>query len=134
MPEEWEAAGCGGTTSVCSTPAVISGFSAGVVSVAAGWEDYACALLSTGGVECWGSDAIGQLGEGLSPTSGVPVPVSGLGSGVAEVVAGGAFACARMMDGTVKCWGDNTSQQLGAACPTSPSPSMCSTPVGVVGL
>ena len=44
-------------------------------------------------------------------------------TGVAQVVTGNFFACARLTNGGVDCWGDNSYGQLGdgttatAACP-----------------
>ena len=37
----------------------------------------------------------------------------GDGRTAVEIAAGFAFACARLDDGTVKCWGDNASGQVG---------------------
>lgn len=45
--------------------------------IAAG-ADSACALLATGRVECWGSNVNGQLGDGSTTSSDVPVQVTGL--------------------------------------------------------
>jgi alpha-tubulin suppressor-like RCC1 family protein len=76
-------------------------------------------------VVCWGTNNSGQLGDGVdrhsdcdpSPfawfdCSPSPVAVAGL-SNVAEVTAGDDYTCARRTDGTVACWGENGSGQLG---------------------
>jgi alpha-tubulin suppressor-like RCC1 family protein len=48
-------------------PAVVSGFSGRVVSLGAGSSaQHTCAILDDGGVQCWGSDAAGQLGDGVT--------------------------------------------------------------------
>ena len=76
-------------------------------------EYFACARLSDGTARCWGLNSIGQLGDGtiVSPRL-TPVPVSGLSNATA-VATGGDHACARLSDGTVRCWGYNGDGQLG---------------------
>jgi hypothetical protein len=67
-------------------------------------------------VYCWGFNFNGELGAGLptGPTqfSTVPVPVSG-GRTYSDVHVGLRTACGRVTTGTVYCWGDNQSGQLG---------------------
>lgn len=81
------------------------------IDIAAG-NHFGCALLASGKVWCWGSNAYGQLGQ--PPTLGLlaPTEVPGL-SGVTAIRAGNAFVCAMKADHTVACWGENQSGQLG---------------------
>ena len=60
--------------------------------------------------------------------SAVPVPVSGLASGVTAISTGGDHSCAVKDDG-VWCWGDNSGGQLGDDRPTGSD-----VPVAVSGL
>lgn len=93
-------------------------------------EAYSCAVTDTGGVKCWGANTNGQLGDGSTAPSSVPVPVIGLTSGVKAVEAGGQHTCAIMeADGSVKCWGSNFAGQLG-----NNSKLSSTTPVTVQGL
>jgi alpha-tubulin suppressor-like RCC1 family protein len=104
--------GSGGTQSESDTPVDVSGLSSGVASVSVG-GDFACALTTVGGVECWGENDIGQLGDGNFDPSGVPADVTGLSSGVRSLELGGSSACAITKSGAAKCWGDNGMGELG---------------------
>jgi alpha-tubulin suppressor-like RCC1 family protein len=44
------------------------------LEVSAG-SDFTCAALATGGAECWGDNAFGELGDGNTRASDVPVAV-----------------------------------------------------------
>ena len=106
----------------------VSGLSSGVVSISAGGS-HVCALTAGGGVKCWGWNAGGQLGDGTTTNRYVPTDVSGLSSGVAAISARGLHTCALTTQGGVKCWGWNTSGELGDG-----TTSTRLTPVDVVGL
>ncbi len=58
------------------TPVAVSGLSSGVAASAAGIY-HSCALTSAGGVQCWGYNANGQLGDTTVVNRSVPVAVSG---------------------------------------------------------
>jgi hypothetical protein len=86
-------------------PVQLSGFTGSVTGVSVG-NTFACALTTGGGVECWGSNADGQLGDNSTTKSAAPVQVMNLASGVTAISAGGNYACA-IVSGAVECWGDN---------------------------
>jgi alpha-tubulin suppressor-like RCC1 family protein len=94
------------------TPVDVAGLGRPAVALAAG-DQHTCALLSDGSVACWGANASGQLGDGLRVRSTVPAAVVGLTGRAVQIAAGGAHTCARIEDGTVECWGDDQSGQLG---------------------
>ena len=105
------------STSQRLAPTDVSTLATGVAQIAAG-AAHTCALTDAGGVQCWGSNTNGQLGDNSSTTRLAPVDVSGLTSGVAAIAAGFAHTCALTAAGGVKCWGRNDLGQLGDATNT----------------
>ncbi len=110
------------------SPVAVVGLGSGVTSITAGGE-HACAVTAAGAVVCWGRNQEGQRGDGTTTSSAVPVPVSGLTSGVATVDAGPTHTCATTGAGALWCWGRNQYGQLGNASMTSSL-----VPVPVTGL
>jgi len=75
---------------------------------------HSCLLLNDGTAACWGGNSYGELGNGSSTLFGVPVPAAVAGmTGAVSISAGATFTCAVLADRTVKCWGDNSTGQLG---------------------
>ena len=109
------------------TPAPVPGL-AGVAQVVVGGDyvrSFTCAIVGAErAVRCWGSNLDGQLGLGSADAAPhpTPAPVPGL-TGVAALTAGENFVCARMDDGTARCWGARDDGRLGAtpAAPASPT-------------
>ena len=95
-------------------PVDVEGLDKNIVAIAAGnW--HTCALESSGKMKCWGWNGSGQIGDGTTDESNIPVAVKGLQSGltVKAIAAGKDFTCALMSNSKVECWGNNGSGQLG---------------------
>jgi alpha-tubulin suppressor-like RCC1 family protein len=78
---------------------------------------HTCALLVGGGVECWGYNRNGELGNGAvtnhSPFAiTAPVQVTGIANAT-SISSGGFHTCALLQGGSVECWGFNFVGQLG---------------------
>ncbi|MES2934227.1 MAG: RCC1 repeat-containing protein, partial [Pseudomonadota bacterium] len=100
------------TTTRALTPAAVTGLTSGVAAIAAG-RTHTCALTTAGGVQCWGNNDFGQLGNGTNTQALTPVAVTGLTSGVAAIATGANHTCARTTAGGMQCWGSNEYGQLG---------------------
>jgi alpha-tubulin suppressor-like RCC1 family protein len=77
---------------------------------------HTCAIKNDGTLWCWGGNLSGQLGSDsipVLPTSQTSDPVQIAGTTWQSVSAGQSHTCAVMVDGTLWCWGSNTSGQLG---------------------
>lgn len=82
------------------------------IALSAG-SNHTCALLNNGGVQCWGSNSDGQLGnDNLGTDSNLPVNVDGITNALA-IGSGAKTTCARLVDNTFRCWGDSVASQLG---------------------
>jgi alpha-tubulin suppressor-like RCC1 family protein len=99
-----------GTTAPSLVPVQAIAAGSGAIAIAAGGE-HSCAVLSPGGLRCWGSNDEGQLGNGTTTPSLVPTPIS-LSGTPSSVAAHGDHTCA-VVGGGVQCWGDNADGRLG---------------------
>jgi alpha-tubulin suppressor-like RCC1 family protein len=97
------------------TAQVVTGIT-NAVSVTSDGEGY-CTVLSTGGVDCWGSDYDGELGDGNAIDADTPQSVLGVNDAVSVVSNspdyGGISYCAVLSAGGVDCWGYNGTGELG---------------------
>lgn len=117
-----------GTTTSLYVPVDVAGLTSGVSAITAG-QAHSCALMTNGGVKCWGWNVSGQLGNGTTINSLTPADVTGLTSGVSAIAAGYNHTCALTTTGGVKCWGWNVNGQLGDGTTIDRL-----TPVDVIGL
>lgn len=101
-----------GTVTDKTAPVMVSGLASGVTQLDAG-GGHACAVHN-GAAKCWGFGLLGQLGNASAGfINPAPLEVSGLSSGVSQITLGGYHACALTTSSEVKCWGSDSSGQLG---------------------
>lgn len=87
--------------------------------------EFSCGIFRTRAY-CWGRDAEGELGDGGSASSAMPVPVALPDVDVLQLSSGNTHSCAVLADGTARCWG---AAMLGDGVTTQSA-----TPVVVAGL
>jgi alpha-tubulin suppressor-like RCC1 family protein len=115
-----------------SVPVSVSGLTGVLSLVGESSQGGYCAVLLSGGVDCWGTNTSGALGNGSTtlPQADVPVAVTG----ISDATNGGtnnAFTyCMLLSSESVRCWGDNTDGQLGDGTTVASS----NVPVGVLGV
>jgi alpha-tubulin suppressor-like RCC1 family protein len=74
-----------------------------------------CAVKRDGTVWCWGTNDVGELGQGSNDTSPHPTPVQVTLPPARQVAYGAFHVCAVLVDNTVQCWGNNKFGQAGLA-------------------
>jgi alpha-tubulin suppressor-like RCC1 family protein len=119
-----------GTTTDQHTPVAVTGLGSGVTAITEGGGQ-SCAINSGGGLVCWGDNAFGELGDGTTTNSDVPMPVATLSSGVTQVSANGHHTCALVRNGVlqIECWGDGRYGELGDGVGTGKPNRNIPTPV-----
>jgi alpha-tubulin suppressor-like RCC1 family protein len=116
-----------GTTTNSSTPVAVSLPSGTTVTAIAGGSSHSLALTSGGQVLAWGDNTYGQLGNGTTTNSSIPVAVSlPSGTTVTGIAGGSNHSLALTSSGQVLAWGSNVQGQLGNGTTTNSS-----TPVAV---
>jgi hypothetical protein len=128
----WGARMATGDTTRIRAPVLVagSGTTLRFASVSTG-EQFACGLTRDQVVYCWGTNNAGQLGNGTTFDSAVPVAVAGSESGLRfiAVSTGTGHSCALTPAGDLHCWGYNSTGELGNGVPSFYS----ATPVLVAG-
>lgn len=95
------------TTTRRTTPVLINQSSFNnkrVVAISAGYQ-HSMALTEDGQVWAWGTNGVGQLGDGTTQQRMVPTQVAGLAN-IKGIKGGNSFSLALKSDGTVWAWGD----------------------------
>lgn len=99
-------------------PRTWPGLESGIVSITKG-PFHTCAVTRESTAVCWGSNNNGQLGNGVSGFSDVPLPIRpgtdgrSLEGQIRTISAGERHTCAATHDGAAYCWGEGSDGQLG---------------------
>lgn len=82
-------------------------------------NNFSCALLESGKVQCWGNNTLGELGQGTStahlnerPSAIGPVELSANAKAI-SIAPSSSMACALLTNDQVQCWGQNALGALG---------------------
>lgn len=101
-----------------------------VVEISAG-AGFTCALLSSGEARCWGDNSSAQLGLGSTTQYYTSQPYTlgpvNFGTKATAISSGFNHTCVLLSDGSVRCWGANSSGQHGqgdATARTSVAPAI----------
>jgi alpha-tubulin suppressor-like RCC1 family protein len=105
----WWGGGAAGAPSLPPVRALDLG-GLGAVQIARGGY-HACAVLSDGTAACWGRDLSGERGDGPAITAhhAAPTTVAAVEHTFRHIACGSDHSCAATNDGSVLCWGGNTS-------------------------
>ena len=125
--------GGGSTTGVTTPVAVDVPAGTTMTSVATGGA-FSVGLTTDGTVEAWGDGLLGELGDGTTTSSTVPVDVDlPAGTTVTQVTAGSSHALALTSTGQVYAWGAGADGQIGDGTTTDrTTPTPVSFPPGTV--
>jgi alpha-tubulin suppressor-like RCC1 family protein len=85
-------------------------------AITAGYH-YACGITTDSTAYCWGTNSQGQLGDGTTVGSAVPVPVAG-GMKFVDIAAGSFTTCGIAAGSSIgHCWGGNYNGSIGRETP-----------------
>lgn len=108
-----------------------------------GWKQisvgysFACGIAFDSHAYCWGDNGSGQLGNGTTAASSMPVAVSTSGAfgnrTIKSIASSLSTTCVIASDNNAYCWGDNTAGVLGngSAVTYSSTPVAVTMPTGV---
>jgi len=117
----WGSGGYGklgnGNTTDSLSPILTSSLGAGRTAVAlSAYDKHTCAILDNGSVSCWGYGGSYALGNGVGSSVNTPTLTSSLGANRTAVALGTGWdhTCAILDNGSVSCWGSQSSGKLGS--------------------
>ncbi|MFN7921766.1 MAG: hypothetical protein U0Q16_16820 [Bryobacteraceae bacterium] len=127
--------GNGGTLPTSVLTAVAGGGGSITARAVAAGRDHTCVVRANSTAACWGANASGQVGTGVVGGNSIfPQAIPGL-TNVTAIAGGEAHTCALLADGTVRCWGQNSSGEIGDGTNTTrPSPVPVPGLANVVGI
>ncbi|HZG42452.1 MAG TPA: hypothetical protein VEY93_05780, partial [Longimicrobium sp.] len=124
-----------GTTTPSATPAPVAAdlrFKSISAGEGVGGGGFTCGVVQfTGEAYCWGANSYGQLGNGTTTPSSVPVKVSG-GLEWRFIRAGQAQTCA-VSSNRIYCWGVQTRSNTGVTASTATPAAVEDVYVGISG-
>jgi alpha-tubulin suppressor-like RCC1 family protein len=140
--------GNGSTLDIGGTPSTIHPVTAQLGTLAtkrlftSATSSYLCRITLEDAVQCWGFNSSGQLGYGNTDTIGddeAPSTTGNVNLGgerVRELATGFNHTCVILENGSLECWGDNFSGQLGYANtnPVGADPSRPTSSLGAIGV
>ncbi len=104
------------STPVAVTPGSPGALAGKTIKAVSGSAAHSCVIASDDLPYCWGYNGYGQLGNGSTTNSNVPVAVSTgalAGKKVKAISVGGYTSCAIASDDNVYCWGTGGNGTLG---------------------
>ena len=111
----------------------VSGYTSGVSRISAGAEHTCLVVAATHDIKCFGGNMWGGLGDGTTTNQGSPVSVVGIPSTAQEVASGNGFTCAKLQDGSLRCWGANGSGSVGDGTVSETSAPVAVSTIGTDG-
>jgi alpha-tubulin suppressor-like RCC1 family protein len=105
-----------GTSLNSPVPVPVFGSALWATISAGGWElkGHSCGVKIDGTAWCWGYGSYGQLGDGTTGSSPIPVQEAMMIPKWRTITAGAFHSCGILTNGTAWCWGANYLGQLGS--------------------
>ena len=92
-------------------PRFVYGFESGIIDVDARGDRHMCAVHADGKAYCWGYADGGRITGNVNASA--PKLIEGLPAKAIDIAVRFDFSCTALEDGSVWCWGNNRSHQLG---------------------